>query len=127
MAYSWPSSPMEAARTLEVLVIDPDPSIRALLRAVLERGAAHVTCAGDREAALACSRTRAFAAVILEPHMRDGDLLLRELCASPPTRRPKIIVATTDAASIERFRHDGVDVVLTKPFAVEEVVGAVGD
>lgn len=118
---------MKPFKPLDVLVIDPDPSIRALLTAVLERRSAHVTCAGDREAALALSRGCVFSAVIVEPRMRDGDLLLRELCAAPPARRPKIIVATTDAASVERFKRDGVDVVLCKPFAVDELAAAVAD
>ncbi|HEX6096968.1 MAG TPA: hypothetical protein VF432_11640 [Thermoanaerobaculia bacterium] len=94
-----------------VLVIDPDPSICALLAAVVRRRGFEADTAGCREEALQRARVRAYAAITLEPRMAGGDALLREL------PRRNLIVATTATDVTPK----GVAAVLRKPFLIDEL------
>jgi DNA-binding response OmpR family regulator len=97
-----------------ILVVDPDPSIRALLAAVARRGGLTADTAANRDEALQYAGSAHYAAVILEPRMLSGDTLLRELscCCN-------VIVATTSAA-----RPPGVAAVLRKPFELDALTSA---
>lgn len=109
-----------------ILVIEPDPSIRALLTAVIRRGGLEVDCAADRDAALARSSSGHYTAVVLEPRMPGGDVLLHELRAAESGRRPAIIVATApDAWAAALAESNGVDALLTKPFDLSELSAAI--
>lgn len=99
-----------------VLVIDPDPSVRALLVAVARRQGLEADSAGDTDAALEHARARAYAAVILEPRIYGGELLLRELAGR------NVIVTTTASDPVPQ---PGVTAVLRKPFLLEELTSAI--
>jgi DNA-binding response OmpR family regulator len=100
--------------SLRVLVIDPDPSIRALLAAVAHRRGLAADTAANREEALRYASSEHYAAVILEPRMISGDTLLHELsCCN------NVIVATTSAA-----QPPGVTAVLRKPFDLDALTSA---
>ena len=100
-----------------VLVIDPDPSIRALLAAVVRRHGFEADTTGDQAEARQRARSCEYTAVILEPRMRGGDALLRDL------PRDKVIVATTSAGIAAQ--RAGVAAVLRKPFLLAELSAAI--
>src|SRR5215212_8842777 len=97
---------MEPTRP-RVLVIDPDPAIRALLMAVTRRLGFDSDTAGNREEALACAHTAVYAIITLEPRMPGGYTLLHEL----PTENVIVLTTSSDLSSCE-----GAAAVLRKPF-----------
>lgn len=101
---------MEQTRP-RVLVIDPDPSVRALLAAVTRRRGFDSDTAATPEEALQHARSRSYAAVILEPQIAGGDALLSELAGE------NLIVATTstDPCGVHAAA------VLRKPFFLDEL------
>jgi CheY-like chemotaxis protein len=99
-----------------VLVIDPDPSVRALIAAVTRHRGFEADTAGTREEALRRTDSRAYAAIILEPRIAGGDALLRTLASS------NLIVATT----LPNVTCPGVTV-LRKPFLVDELSSLIDD
>ena len=94
-----------------VLVIDPDPAIRALLAAVVRRDGFDSDSAATAEEARWHTRDAQYDAVILEPRMRGGEALLHELPAG------KVIVASSSAA----YGACEVAAVLRKPFLIDEL------
>lgn len=111
---------MDASAPAHVLVLDPDPSIRALLVAVLRRSSMRVTaCGDDRDGADRLLRGR-YAAVIISADMPRVDTLLDQLRLR--SDRPKIIVTTTPHV-LPLAMH--ADVVLWKPFLLEHLQSAI--
>lgn len=106
---------MESQRP-RLLVIDPDPSVRALLVAVARRQGLEADSAGDTDAALEHARAHDYAAVIVEPHIEGGEALLRALAGC------NVIVATTASDPAPR---PGVTAVLRKPFLLDELTSAI--
>jgi DNA-binding response OmpR family regulator len=109
---------MDSPSRLPLLVLDPDPSIRTLLTAVLQRNGFAVTACGIGDEAAAHCRHGRYAAVILSTDMPRYDGLLTELYTplSPP--RPKIIVAATSETARPISQADAV---LMKPFHLAEL------
>ena len=114
-------------RSERILIVDPDPSIRALLVAVLRRTGIETESVPNREAALDMAAVHQYTAVIVEPRMPGGDVLLGELYAfAGDGQPPNIIVATTpDAKSAALARRPGVRAVLIKPFEIETLCATV--
>lgn len=112
---------MEFVPQPRVLVVDPDPSIRTLVAAVLRQHRAVTTCVSDAYSALACAHSASYDAVVIEPRMDGGEALLHDLCADPRERKPKIIVATTSDRFASAIAHPNVDAVLLKPFDLDEL------
>ena len=105
-----------------VLVLDPDPSIRALLVAVLRRCALQVTASSDALDVADALRFGQYAAVILSSDMPDVDAWLRELRRVPAAQRPKVIFTTTPSAALHAPEADAV---LLKPFHLTELQATV--
>lgn len=99
-----------------VLVIDPDPCIRTLLAAVARRRGMDSDTAADLDEALEHAHARDYTAVILEPRMRGGEVLLREFPAG------NVILATT---AMDVAPRPGVAAVLRKPFRLDELSSAI--
>lgn len=117
---------MESPSRRDALVIDPDPSIRALIAAVLRRRGVPTDTAADRDSALHRVRGHHYGAVVLDPRMPGGDALLRELYSAAPDGKPNIIIATApDAFSRALARYAGVEAVLSKPFDLDDLSSAV--
>lgn len=114
---------MDALIQPHVLVLDPDPSSRVLLTAVLRRSGLRVTaCNDEREAARHCLRRGRYALVILSSDMPAFASLLEELHAAAADERPKAIVATTSEVALPPL---AADVVLLKPFHLNELYAAI--
>jgi len=108
-----------------VLVLDPDPSSRVLLTAVFDQRGLRVTaCGAEREAVDDCLRRDGYALVVLSSDMPALASLLRRLNAAPAARRPKIIIATASEVALPP-QH--ADLVLTKPFHLDELHTAIAD
>jgi DNA-binding response OmpR family regulator len=110
-----------------ILIIDPDPSIRALLTALLRRSGIETDSAGDHDTALQQLASAEYAAVILEPRMPRGDALLRAVHAAKQGEKPGIIIATTpDTVGTAAREVNGlVQAVLLKPFHLDELYATV--
>lgn len=114
---------MDALIQPHVLVLDPDPSSRVLLTAVLQRSGLRVTaCDDEREAARHCLRRSRYALVILSSDMPAFASLLEELNAADAAERPKVIIVTTAEIALPPMRAD---VVLLKPVHLNELYAAI--
>jgi CheY-like chemotaxis protein len=121
------SEPMNAPRHT-ILVIDPDPSICALILALLRREGYAAEAAASPDEAILLHREGRYAAVIVDPRIQGGDSLLHALQLAGdgggPTR--KVIVVTTPENSQPTYAgHPGVHAVLHKPFFLTDLTEAV--
>ncbi|HVE71557.1 MAG TPA: hypothetical protein VNI54_09340 [Thermoanaerobaculia bacterium] len=123
-----PNTPMNAPDRNAILVIDPDPSIRALILAVLRREGYAAEAAATPDEALRLHRDRQHAAVILEPRIHGGDVLLHALQTDGggdgPSRK-LIVVTTPEPFHAPYDGHPGVHAVLFKPFFLNDLAEAV--
>lgn len=117
---------LEKAR-YQILVVDDEPSVSKAIQMMLAFFGHQVQTAADGSAALALFETGRFDLVItdyLMPEMK-GDQLIAQIRQRRPGQR--IIMATAFA---EDFLKDGkpiggVNYVLSKPFSLEELRGAI--
>lgn len=108
--------------TSRVLVVDPDPSVRMLLVALMRRAGYQTDAARDQNEALALHRTWPHDAVIVEPRNLGGAALLEKLADG----KPNLIVVTTPEGASTPYRDTrGVRTVLLKPFRIDDLAAAV--
>ena len=110
---------MAAQERPKVLVVEPDPSVRSLVVALLRRDGFAPDEADSADAALARRRVSRHAAVVVEPRMLGGDDLLDAL-----TSRDKVnvIIMTTSAGLQARYAAaPGVCAALLKPFGIDDL------
>lgn len=104
---------------LRALVVDDEPSIRLLIRTVLELEGWEVLEAGDGEIALLAAAAERPHAVVLDVMLpgRDGFSVLAELRQSPHGRDLAVVMLTAKAqpADVLRGTRLGADQYLTKP------------
>jgi DNA-binding response OmpR family regulator len=111
---------METQAGRSILIVDPDPSVRALLVAFARRSGFAAESAEDRESALEWLDAQSWTAFIVEPQMFNGDSVLRDIHTTAGRRN--IIIATRPGPSaIAAARRPGVHTVVTKPFRLEEL------
>lgn len=127
---------MPAASALNVLIVDDQLTMRALVRAGLNNiGITNTRECADGEEALAALAARPAHLVISDYNMPklDGLGLLRAVRAYPPTRAIAFIMLTgrADRELVQRCSQYGVNNYLVKPFTnatlkekIEEVFGA---
>jgi CheY-like chemotaxis protein len=109
-----------------VLVVDPDPAIRALIVALLRREGYLTEASPDSQDALERGRSGRHLAVILEPRMPGGEKLLDDLHTASRDGKPNLIVVTSADGKNMPYRDGrGVRTVLLKPFNIEELADAV--
>jgi len=112
----------------KVLVVDPDPAMRALIVAVLRREGYSAEIAETADAALDLRRTSEHAAVVLDPHVRGGEALLERLqheAADANVNVNLIVMTTTDEFEPEYVEAAGVRAVLIKPFMIEDLANVI--
>jgi putative two-component system response regulator len=109
-----------------ILVVDDEPAITQLLRAVLETDGHDVIVAADGQSALDQAAERPLDLVILDLDMPQvgGFEVCRRLRSAPQTRLLPVLVLTgTEAADTRRCAWElGANEFLTKPFQTVEVV-----
>jgi DNA-binding response OmpR family regulator len=109
-----------------VLVVEDDELISTLLKFLLERERYTVHLAADGRAGLDYIRQHPPTSVVLMDVMLpyiDGFELLRELRASEPWRKTRVIMlsAKSQGSDIARALDAGADDYLVKPFKPEEL------
>ncbi len=111
---------------LRALVVDDDPSIRELLRVVLELDGWEVLEASDGQQALEVAAAERPHGVVLDLMMPvlDGFSALAELRRTEPGRQMAVIVLTARSgpSDIRRGTRLGADLYVTKPFDPSHVV-----
>ncbi len=110
--------------TPTVLIIEDDPSLRALERRLADRAGFAVLEAADGPDAVALAAARTPDIVVSDYHMpgMDGPEVVQAIRAIPAMRDRPILMVTADQStdSVARLRRAGVDEVIVKPFDPRE-------
>jgi len=108
-----------------VLVVDDEPAIRLLCKVNLELDGFRVVEAGSLDAARALLDSEPVAVVLLDMHvgLERGETLLDEIRGREP-RLPVVLVSGSGNIDTRELKIDA-DVVLGKPFTIDELTGAV--
>ncbi|HEX7704872.1 MAG TPA: response regulator [Thermoanaerobaculia bacterium] len=111
-----------------VLIVEDDPAIRRLVAMVLKRNGYAVDLAADGLEALERIAATDYDAIVLDLMMPrlDGYTLLNRLAKDEPHRLRKVIVTSAASPGTIRNRLEGQPFsLLTKPFDILELQGAV--
>ena len=118
------TDPITAAPASQILVVDDEPGVRAVVARLLERDGHIVTSAAGTEAALGIlGQAHDIALVVTDLHMpgRDGLDLLRELRARFPDVAAVMVTGDDDVATAVESLKQGARDYLTKPLNAQEV------
>ena len=112
---------MTATKT--ILVLDDDPSLRHMLRVVLEQDGFSVVAAGDVQSALAQCDVQLPDLMIVDLMLpvEDGEMFLREFRRRWRHEDVPAIVLSASSARSEIARRLGVEASLPKPFFAEDL------
>ncbi len=112
---------MPAKKT--VLVLDDDPSVRQMLRVMLEQGGHAVVAAGDVRSALAQCAVQLpdLMVVDLMLPVEDGEMFLREFRRRWRHTDVPVILLSASTARNEIARRLSVEATLPKPFSTEDL------
>jgi CheY-like chemotaxis protein len=109
-----------------ILVVDDDPSVRALVTDVLETEGYEVQAVEDGFAALARVECLAPDCVILDVMMpgMDGHAVLDQIRGRASKTHVPVVMLTANAGDEQAWQawSEGVDYFMTKPFEPEELV-----
>jgi CheY-like chemotaxis protein len=112
-----------------ILVVDPDPDIRAMYAMGLSVSGWAAEPIADGREALAIAISRRPDVVVTEARVPglDGIELCRLLKRDPDTRHIPILIVTSDAheQQIAKAKHAGADEVLVKPCLTDELIATV--
>lgn len=119
---------MSSAEKPSVLLVDDNEATCTLITALLQRDFA-VDTASDGLEAVERLRVKQYAAVILDLRMpqHDGFSVLDHLKNNKPELLTRVLVVTAALTrkEIERARSYGIRQIITKPFDVDVLLGAV--
>ncbi len=120
----------EEGMRARILVVDDSPSMRTVIRAVLEDDGYEVAASEDGEEALASFQATTPDLVITDIYMSrmDGLTLVRGIRALPACRFLPILVLTTEAGEEmkQRGRAAGATGWIVKPFEPDQLREVVG-
>jgi len=109
-----------------ILVVDDQPSIRAILETALSEAGADVWCVPDGPSAITLLETANPELILLDLAMpgMNGWQVLEALSGKPRTAGIPVVLETSaqDFPSFQRARRHGVAAFLSKPFRLAEVV-----
>jgi len=109
-----------------ILVVEDDPSVRGVLRAIFERAGYEVTEAGHGRAALDLMLGADLPDVVVTDLMMPvmgGNEFIHRLRSEPRTAAIPILVVSANAGAAEGLRAaEGADAVIGKPFIAANVV-----
>ena len=115
-----------ALASRRILIVDDQPSIRAVLRAALAEAGAQVLEAEGGEQAVQAVKAQPPELILLDLAMpgMNGWQVLEELRASPETASIPVILQTSsgDFPSYEQARRHAVAAFISKPFRLSDVV-----
>jgi len=106
-----------------ILVLDDDPSLRHMLRVLLEQEGHEVVVAGDVQSALTQCQVQLpdLMVVDLMLPIEDGEMFLREFRRRWRQEEVPIIVLSASSARNEIARRLAVEATLAKPFFAEDL------
>src|ERR1700730_4681302 len=112
-------------RSLHILVVDDEHSIRLMLESGLSLNGFRVSCARNGAEALAAARTVEFDAVISDIYMPDVDglTMVQELRAQFPSLPIVLMTAQGSVELAVRAVEEGATDFIAKPFEVSAVAG----
>ena len=108
-----------------ILIVDDDPSIRFVLRLILERDGHKVLEAGHGAAALELIRSDPLPDIVMTDLMMPvmtGVELIRRLRSEPRTSKVHIVVVSGNPEAAQSL---GVDAIVTKPFTAANLADRV--
>jgi two-component system KDP operon response regulator KdpE len=110
-----------------VLVVEDDTSLRVALAELLDEAGFKVSSASNGYSGLRLAALEHPRVVLLDLGLPEltGVEVLRELRGSPETRDTAVIVITGNAGRMAEARVAGADLVLHKPFDLDELLSAV--
>ena len=110
-----------------VLVVEDDTSVRVALAELLDEAGFKVSSASNGYSGLRLASLEHPRVVLLDLGLPEltGVEVLRELRNSADTRDTAVIVVTGDASRIAEARLAGADLVIEKPFDLDELLAAV--
>ena len=117
-----------AAGGAGVLVVEDDPSIRRLVRMVLEREGYRVDVASDGLEAVLKLGVAEYGAIVLDLMMPnlDGFTFMNTMAENDPERLKTIIISSAASPAIIRSRLNAAPfAVITKPFDLSQLIAAV--
>jgi DNA-binding response OmpR family regulator len=124
--FALPRKSLMTEKTHHVLIVEPDPAIRALMLAVLRRRGHTADAAETAEEALELQRRFHPAAVVVEPRIPGGRALLEALASVDGGTHPAVIVVTSPDGRASTFPHTpAIRTTLHKPFAIQDLADAV--
>jgi len=113
------------ARLIRILIVDDDPSIRYVIRLILERENFEIVEAAQGEAALEVVGSDPLPDVVMTDLMMPimgGLELIRRLRADPRTAAIPIVVASSNPEAARSLRSSGlVALIIAKPFSASEL------
>ena len=119
---------MPSSEKPSLLLVDDNEATRTLMVALLQREF-QVESATDGNEAIEKLRTNQYAGILLDLRMpqQDGFGVLEFLKANNPDRLRTVLVVTAVLTrnEMERAKSFGICGIITKPFDVEELLGAV--
>lgn len=108
-----------------ILIVDDDPSIRFLLRSILEYEGFTVAEAGNGAAALEAIKSEALPDIVMTDLMMPlmtGVELIGRLRAEARTAKIPIVVVSSNAEAVKNL---GVDAIITKPFSAAKLAESI--
>jgi len=118
---------MPAAKSLKILVVDDQQSMRGLARQCLKKiGVLDVSLAASGDQALEVMGQQKFDAVISDLNMPglSGLDLAKKIKTHPVLRETPVFLATSDAYR-DRVSDEEVDYFMSKPFSVADMRNAI--
>ena len=110
----------------QVLLVDDEPFVRSMLKAVLETDGYSVTIAVSAAEARAKLVDQSFDVVITDMRM-ETDISGYEVVRAARRRRenPVVIIMTAFPLSEEQWRHEGADAGMMKPVPMNEMLASI--
>jgi len=110
-----------------VLVVDDDPGVRGLVRAVLRSEGMHVDEAHDGAAAVEKLSSSVYDCIVLDLMMpnHDGLELLQQIEIARPAVKRVVVITASSEAVISKVPIAIVDTKLRKPFDIMDLRAAV--
>jgi DNA-binding response OmpR family regulator len=120
---SRPVTILTVASKKTILVLDDDPSIRHMLRVLLEQEGFAVVAAGDARSALAQCAVQLPDLMIVDLMLpiEDGEMFLREFRRRWRHVEVPVIVLSASTARNDIARRLGAQATLAKPFFAEDL------
>jgi RNA polymerase sigma factor (sigma-70 family) len=112
---------------MKILIVDDEPTLVAGLELLLQSHDFHAVGASNREAAEEKLARDFFPVVLADVRLRteaDGMQLIDAVRRLSPESRIASMSGYLDAATEQRLRERGADIVLQKPFVEEELIAA---